>query len=208
MLACAQEALDIAGVTGPVDVVGHSMGALCALALAVEHPQVVRRLVLVGGCSGFRAVMRWSTPHNWGWRDRQRWQMLVWGTRQMTGTGSLAVHKRLDNLVETASYVDQRYLELWTVEPGDWRRPVPPRARWIREVRRVDYARRLGAVRSPTLLIVGRHDPQTPPVCSRELEAGIADSTLVAFDHSGHSPFVEEPELFVDVVRRFLSGAR
>jgi proline iminopeptidase len=208
MLACAEEALDVAGIAAPVDVVGHSMGALCSLALAVEQPQVVHRLVLVAGCSGFPAVRRWSTPHNWRWwADPEWWLLTWWGTRQILGMGSLAVHKRLDNLIEVASYVDQRHVELWTVEPGDSRRPAPPRAQWLRHVRRVDYAPRLSEVRAPTLLVVGRHDPQTPVACARELKAGIAGSTLVIFDHSGHTPFVEEPQLFVDVVGRFLSSS-
>jgi pimeloyl-ACP methyl ester carboxylesterase len=38
MLGCAAEALAACGVDGPVDVVGHSMSGLCALAFAVEQP--------------------------------------------------------------------------------------------------------------------------------------------------------------------------
>lgn len=34
---------------GPAAVVGHSMGAMVALALALDHPEQVRRLVLLGG---------------------------------------------------------------------------------------------------------------------------------------------------------------
>jgi non-heme chloroperoxidase len=33
---------------GPVDVVGHSLGSIVAQRLAVDHPQLVRRLVLIG----------------------------------------------------------------------------------------------------------------------------------------------------------------
>lgn len=205
MLECAQEGLAVAGIPPPVTVVGHSMGALCALALAIERPQLVDRLVLVGGCSGFPAVLRRSTPHNWDpWRDRAWWQAAWWGTRMMTGTGNLAVHKRLDNLIEQASFVDPGHVEAWTIEPGDRRRPAPPRARWMRTVRSVGVAMRLGEVRVPTLLLVGRHDPQTPVTCSEELAAGIPDSALVVFERSGHTPFVEEPGRFAEVVGAFL----
>ena len=207
MLTCGEEALSVSGAGTPVDVVGHSMGALCALAFAVERPEMVRRLVLIGGCSGFPAVRRWSVPHNWSmWHDRQWWQAIWWGSRQMTATGSLAVHKRLDNLIDAASYVDTSFATSRLVERGDWRRPPPPRARWLRSVRAIDYAERLGEVRAPTLILVGGHDPQTPLPCSRELAAGIPDSTMHVFERSGHNPFVEEPEAFVDTVRGFLSA--
>jgi proline iminopeptidase len=197
MLACAEEALQVCQVEPPVDVIGHSMGSLCALGLAIERPELVRRLVLIGSMSGWPAVMRWSTPHNWiPWRDREWWQCMALGVRQILGLGNLAVHKRLDNLVEIASFVDQSHVELWAIDPDDARRHPPPRSAWLRAVRRVDYASRLGDVQAPTLLLVGRHDPQTPLACSQELVVGISNATLFIFEHSGHSPFIEEPARF------------
>ncbi len=194
MLDCAAEALAINRVSEPIDVIGHSMGGLCALGLAIGRPALVRRLVLIGSLSGWPAVLRWGTPHNWSpWRDREWWQCIALGARQMLGLGNLAVHKRLDNLVDVASFVDQRHVELWTIEPGDHKRPAPPRSAWMRTVRQVDYRARLGEVQAPTLLLVGRRDPQTPPACSQELAAGIPNATLRIFESSGHSPFIEEP---------------
>jgi pimeloyl-ACP methyl ester carboxylesterase len=38
MFGCAEEALEVCGVRGPVDMVGHSQGGFAALALAVERP--------------------------------------------------------------------------------------------------------------------------------------------------------------------------
>ncbi|MCA9871421.1 MAG: alpha/beta hydrolase [Caldilineae bacterium] len=205
MLDCAAEALQVHRVDPPVDVAGHSMGSLCALGLAVERPQLVRRLVLIGSMSGWPAVFRWSTPHNWSpLHDREWWQCIWLGTRQIVGLGNLAVHKRLDNLIKTASYVDKRYVELWTIEPGDSHRPPPARAQWLKAERQVDYAGRLGEVQAPTLIVVGRYDPQTPPVCSEELAAGIQGSQLLIFEHSGHSPFVEEPARFSQELASFL----
>ena len=52
MLACAKEALAVAGVAPPVDVVGHGQATLCQLALALAEPKVVRSLILVGAVDG------------------------------------------------------------------------------------------------------------------------------------------------------------
>jgi proline iminopeptidase len=205
MLDCCVEALDVAGVRPPVLVVGHSMSSLCALGLAIERPELIARVVLVGSLSGFPAARRWGFPHNWSWwRDQEWWQCMWWGTRQMLGLGNLATYRRLDNLVERASVVDSALAEPFAVEHGDERRPQPARAIWLQTVRRVDYRRRLSEVRAPTLVVVGRHDPETPMPCSRELIAGIAGSRLAVFEHSGHAPFIEEPEAFTREVTAFL----
>jgi proline iminopeptidase len=205
MIACAVESLDACRVEGRVDVVGHSMGSLCALGLTLEQPERVRRLVLVGSMAGFSAVMRWSLPHNWcWWRDREFWQCLWYGTLLFTGWGNLETHKRLDNLVELASVVDKTLAEMVPIDPDDRHRPMPPRSIWARTVRRMDYRARLGEVRAPTLICVGRHDPQTPVACNQELAAGILHSRLAVFERSGHAPFLEEPEQFANIVRDFL----
>ena len=44
---CAGIAADFAQGTGPVDVIGHSFGAVIALRLAVERPHLVRSLVMI-----------------------------------------------------------------------------------------------------------------------------------------------------------------
>jgi pimeloyl-ACP methyl ester carboxylesterase len=73
MHQCADEALDLCGVTGPVDALGHSMGGLALLAYAIEGPGRVKRLVLVGTGSGGPAYMGapgalWNRSHPAFWR--------------------------------------------------------------------------------------------------------------------------------------------
>ncbi|NEE00330.1 alpha/beta fold hydrolase [Phytoactinopolyspora halotolerans] len=63
----------------------------------------------------------------------------------------------------------------------------------------------LPGVSCPTLVTVGRADWITPVECSETIAELIPDSELVIFEKSGHSPPLEEPELFQSVVRRFLT---
>ena len=67
-----------------------------------------------------------------------------------------------------------------------------------------DLVSRLPEIRLPVLVTVGRHDWITPLEASQELVAGLAQSELVIFEHSGHSPQIEESERFLSVVRDFL----
>jgi proline iminopeptidase len=65
---------------------------------------------------------------------------------------------------------------------------------------------RLGEIRAPTLVVVGRHDWITPVSCSEEIQAGIPGAELVVFEESGHSPPADEPALFQATVRKFLNS--
>ena len=68
-----------------------------------------------------------------------------------------------------------------------------------------DLVARLPEIRVPVLVTVGRHDWITPLEASQELAAGLPNSELVVFEHSGHSPQVEEGELYLKTVRAFLA---
>ena len=62
---------------------------------------------------------------------------------------------------------------------------------------------RLGEIRVPTLITVGRHDEITPS-CAETMHAGIPDSRLIVFEESSHLAHVEEEARFLEVVRDFL----
>ncbi len=67
-----------------------------------------------------------------------------------------------------------------------------------------DIVDRLGEIKVPVLITVGIHDWITPVACSDELAAGIPNNTYIKYQHSGHSPHLEENELYLQNVRKFL----
>jgi proline iminopeptidase len=70
---------------------------------------------------------------------------------------------------------------------------------------RYDLKPYLPQVTCPTLVTVGRHDWITPVSCSEAINELIPNSKLVIFEESGHSPQIEQAELFQQVVREFLA---
>ena len=68
------------------------------------------------------------------------------------------------------------------------------------------YEERLGEVEAETLVIAGRHDPESPLACSEELREGVRGARLVIFEGSGHHPFIEEEVSFTRVLSEFLGG--
>jgi pimeloyl-ACP methyl ester carboxylesterase len=129
-----------------------------------------------------------------------RWRFTFYGMRLNLGPGNLEVHKRLRRLL------DKSLIPVTEIEDGDNRRPAPVRDRWTRVVMtyRLDYRERLGEIRAPTLICVGRFDPQTPVGCSQELAQGISRARLEIFEYSGHYPFIEERERFKTVISEFI----
>ena len=207
MLACAVEALELWGGAGlspvVVDVAGHSMGGLCAIAFAVEHREQTGKLLLLNTTSGFSAVRRWGIHRHWSVFEREFWEIRYLGTRIMLGRASARHHDRLTYLNDSVSYHDSRHIPAAPAAPGN-RDPMPVRDAWLSEVREVEFKDRLSEVKAEALITVGTWDPQTPPAMARELHEGIPSSMLVEFEYSGHAPFVEERELFTEVLARFL----
>ncbi|MEU7880183.1 alpha/beta fold hydrolase [Microbispora bryophytorum] len=70
-----------------------------------------------------------------------------------------------------------------------------------------DVKPQLPSVTCPTLVTVGRHDWVTPVSSSETIASLVPNSTLVVFEESGHSPQIEEAELFQQTMREFLAEA-
>ncbi|HTQ54734.1 MAG TPA: proline iminopeptidase-family hydrolase [Bryobacteraceae bacterium] len=68
----------------------------------------------------------------------------------------------------------------------------------------VEYAGRLPAIKVPTLITAGDHD-ECAPSLAEEMHRLIAGSQLVVFPQSGHMTFVDQPALFVKTVNGFLA---
>ncbi len=207
MIRSADETLERLGIQGPVDVVGHSMGGLAALAYAIERPERTRRLVLVASLSGFPAAARWGFPGS-AFRvyERDYWRIILWGMRLNGGRDDLALHKKLQNLMARASYYYEAFFTPAVIDADDYEKGIPIRTIWSKNMYgRLSYADRLGEVQAQTLILAGKHDPQAPLPCSEELLQGITDATLIVFEHSGHSPFIEEAPHFVETVDAFLN---
>jgi proline iminopeptidase len=68
-----------------------------------------------------------------------------------------------------------------------------------------DYDRtdRAHEIAVPTLFICGRYDPATPEETARYHHL-VSGSQMVVLEQSSHSPFFEEPECFLQVVRDFI----
>jgi 3-oxoadipate enol-lactonase len=79
-------------------------------------------------------------------------------------------------------------------------------AQCVAAVRDIDFRESNPRITAPTLVIVGKHDPATPPERGREMVAQqIKNATLAELD-AAHISNVEQPKAFAEAVLNFLLG--
>jgi pimeloyl-ACP methyl ester carboxylesterase len=164
--------------------------------------------VLVGAVDGGWRTTRRAAGMPWCWplTDPRRWRFAALAAPLAVGRANLGRLKRLQQRYLDASFVDRDLAPAVRIEPGDQRRPPPRRARWQASVRHVDLRPHLAETSVPTLVCVGRHDPQTPWPANAAIAAALPAGHLEVFERSGHYPFIEEPDRFAAVVAAFLSS--
>jgi pimeloyl-ACP methyl ester carboxylesterase len=69
----------------------------------------------------------------------------------------------------------------------------------------IDLTERLGELVLPTLVITGDDDRIVPTADSIRLAGELPNATLEVIAEAGHLPHEEQPQVFMDVVTRFVS---
>ena len=187
----------IAGLLDALDIdsahfIGNSMGGgtLAQAALMEPSPFPIAKMVLAG--AGGRA------PVN----DARTLLNTYDGTRDHMQRIVETLVRRPD-LRSDPDYIDRRHR--LSLEPGTWeataaaRLTMPGRTPGKRKP--VPYE----DLTVPTLIIAGAHDPLRDPGFGEALHRQIPDSELAVFEQSGHSPQLDEPDLFNETVITFLS---
>ena len=178
---------------GPVALVGHGMGAMVALEVAVRRPALARQLVLCAGGPALdaRAAEDWVAPRlqalEQGGGMEQVAQTLV---PRGIGTGALPEGVRLAGHALSQVYA------------GAYRRALQALPTFDRG------AAAFAQLHVPALLVSGGQDRCTPPEALDALAQVLPDARHVTLPHVGHWPQLEDPEGFDGVLLDFLAQPR
>jgi pimeloyl-ACP methyl ester carboxylesterase len=176
-------------------VCGYSMGGYLAQALAVRHPELVARLVLVCSATGGPDVV--PTPHE----TREAWLANAGRTPEEFARATQPLSFRPgwaeEHPEELESLLRDRLA--FPTPPECWRAQYDACADWTARVTPVER------IEAPTLVVHGDADRIVPYPNGVELARRIPGSRLETFAGAGHLLFVEEAPRFNGLVASFLA---
>jgi pimeloyl-ACP methyl ester carboxylesterase len=184
---------------GATDVVGHSLGGLIALRLAIRRPATVRRLVLAAA-AGITSSTRWAERALafLGWLQPGRRISPYW---RVVARRRLLRHAVFGHwcasdptaLPDRAVAATLAHVNLHSDTHSAWR-----------ALTRDDPRRDLHRVHSPTLLLWGADDNQLPFADAVDYARRLR-AQLRVIPHCGHLLIVERPDAVYDATEEFLS---
>jgi 3-oxoadipate enol-lactonase len=180
------------GIGHDTDLLGNGFGGFVAVALAVRHGAKFGKLVLVDTGAAIPDA------------GKPAFAMMAQRVEQggMAAVVDVALARMFpeDFLQAHPEIAAERRASLLRADPGNF-------AASCRALARLDLRAEIKKIHNPTLVVVGMRDTATPPSLSKELAANVSKAQLVEMPHCGHSPHIQDPEGFWNVLKPFLNLA-
>ncbi len=172
----------------PVDLLGYSLGAVIAAAVAGRYPEIVASLVLADG---------WMKTDS-----QQQLRNRIWRALRNEDSASIKAymtfcavsgsHLALVPLGNIETQVNAIRLDAFLDQMMDLNS-------------RVDITELVTAITAPTLVIAGTEDQMVPKRHSKALFGAVANAVYREI-HSGHALFIERPAEVLHAVTQFLAA--
>jgi proline iminopeptidase len=182
------------------DLIGHSWGGLLAMGYASAHPEHVEKFMLIDS-----AAPAWKDTlflfdkvfPDVAEKDKEIDKRL--------GKTDEAAKEHLANYFGMLFYSQENYDRFLAgiTDPGE---NTAVNAAVGKAIAKIDLTPNLSKFNFPTLVLCGRFDMNVAPLTAWKMYKAIPGAKIVIFAKSGHLPFYEEPDKFVQVVSDFLSG--
>lgn len=175
-------------------VFGHSMGGTVAMSLAVEHPDRVSQVAVVGSPMEGNSLsillklagVRWVADILWRFPPLLRF--VLWGYSPFLARDRREVYRRMMRTLSQST--------------------VASFCQSIASLRRKDLRPHLPEVQVPVLGVYGVHDWVVHPDQALVIQHLAPQARVEVFEASGHFPMLDEPARFHQVLRQFLTEAR
>ena len=165
-----------------VILLGNSLGGHVGLIYCINHPQVVKTLVLTGSSGLYEHAFGGSFPR------RESYDFVKEKVEYTFYDPAVATKELVDDVFKTIN---------------DRNRVIRILA-MAKSAIRHNMSKDLHKIHIPVALIWGKNDKITPPEVANEFNQLLPDSELFWIDHCGHAPMMEHPEEFNRLLKVFL----
>lgn len=180
--------LDAAGL-GQAALVGHSLGALAALACAARHPARVAKVALLGPAVPMEVseALLDAAKAN----DHVAYELINgWSTSagKQLGGNTVPGMWLMGSAIRLMERTPPGVLHTDLVACNAWTGGLEAAA----------------AVRCPSLVVIGARDIMAPPRAAKALAETLAGARVVTLPDTGHAMMAEQPDAVLDALRGFL----
>jgi pimeloyl-ACP methyl ester carboxylesterase len=179
-----------------VDLLGHSMGGEVAQLIALDRPDLVRRLVLVGTGPRGGDLMTPDTAKLFARRPQDgldMWLPIMFSPSKESQTAGRAWVSRVSARAEDRDVpVSEQTIAAHRAAAAEW---------GVKAGGGLDYLSRIG---QPTLVVNGNNDIVIPTINSYRLYQGLPDAELVLYPDANHGAHFQYPARFSRRVIDFL----
>ena len=180
-------------VGGDATYVGYSMGGRFCLTAALAEPDKVQRLVLVSTSAGIE--------------DKETRMARIRSDEELARRiEQIGVPKFIDEWLQQPLFsgltttTDQRSIRLKNTPIG-----LSSSLRLCGAGRQQPTWSRLQTLKMPVLVVAGANDAKYVEIANRIAATIGENATLKIIQHSGHTPHIEQPKHFADILQEFVS---
>jgi pimeloyl-ACP methyl ester carboxylesterase len=185
------------------DLLGFSMGSLIAQQVTLDHPELVRRLILVGSSPRGGVGMSSLTPEFRGYLAKKRdvpdellLDVFFTQTAESQAAGREFLTRLRARKINRDLEVDSKTAPAQAAAIAGWGAPTD---------NSIDY---LKGIKQPTLVVAGSRDIVFYTVNDVTLQQALPDSQLVIYPDSNHGAIYQYPDLFLKHATLFLNGVK